>query len=133
MRRMIDMADHRKEQGRHHAMREHVGHGAVDTDDIRCSNPDQHIAHMRYRRITDHVFHVFLHQGNESGVSDIGHAKRCDQRRPELEAQRQHEQTDPDQAIAADFLQHSGVNHRYCRRSAGVTIRRPGVKRPHRQ
>lgn len=131
MRLFIDEADHREEERAHHAVRHHVGNRARDADDIQCREAQEHIAHVRHRRVADDVLQILLHERDVSGIEHVAHREERDQWRPELRAQRQHEKPDADEAVAADLLQNARMNHRHRRRCARVAVGRPAVEREH--
>ena len=125
------MADHREEQRRHDTVRKHIGHGAVQTDHIGGSNADHDISHMGNRREADHILQVGLRQTDKSGINDTNRGEGRHHRRPELEADRHHQEAHPKQTISAEFFQQTRMDHRNGGGGTGMSIRRPVMKRPH--
>ena len=88
---------------------------------------------MRNRGITYDVLQILLHHCAVCRVHDVNHRKSGNKRCPEFCTKRQHHKTETDKTVTSDFLQNTGMNHGYCCRSACITIRRPAVKREHRE
>ena len=59
-------------------------------------------------------------------------SKNEQQARVMLRRIRQQRQRDAQQAVEAEFFQHSRVQHRRGRRRGGIAVRRPGVEREKR-
>ena len=68
MRAVIDHAGDRKEESRHHTMREHLHACAGKTGLIKRGQTEHHQAHVRDGREADHIFQVSLDKGNERAV-----------------------------------------------------------------
>ncbi|MEZ4336063.1 MAG: hypothetical protein R3B82_05500 [Sandaracinaceae bacterium] len=126
---LVDEADEREEQARHHAVREHLVDGAVPARRVERRRAEHDHAHVAHRRVGDDVLEVLLAHRRERAVDDVDHRDRADDRRPGHGALGEHHHADAHHAEGAELHQHARVEHRDRGRRRGVAVRRPGVER----
>ncbi len=131
MHPIVDHADAQEERARDQAVAQHLEDCALHAGLVAGENPHGHEAHVGDRRIGDQLLDVRLTEGDQRGVDDGDHRQRQHQRREHLRRLREHRNVEQDEAVAAQLQQDAGQDDRTRRRRLNVSVRQPGVHRPH--
>src|SRR6266550_6840221 len=113
-------------------MGEHQNCCAGRAQDVRAGESEKDVTHVHYARIPEHPIESFLRDGDEANVGDVAEQQDNEQTGPILRAGWDERNRQTQQAIEAEFFQHTGVKHCRRGRSRGVRFRRPSVKRKER-
>src|ERR1039457_328657 len=87
---------------------------------------------MADRRVSDQLFHVGLHESNQSAIDNADQRQHHDPRGIAMRLIGEEADIETQQAVSAHFQQHPGEQYRSGGGRFDVRIRKPGVKREER-
>ena len=78
----VDQTDQREEQAGHDAVREHLEYRSVQSGDGQRRGTEHHDAHVRDRRVRDHILQVGLRHRAQRAVDDVDAGDGADEPGP---------------------------------------------------
>ncbi len=125
MRPVVDHADDSKEEGRHHAVGEHLEPGTRQPIPVEGGEAEHDKAHVRHGGKADNVLEVGLHGGDQSPVDHVDGSQDEDQRRPETRTFRQQHDPHPQRGEGTQLHQDPCVEHGHRRRRRDMAVGGP--------
>ena len=113
-------------------MRQHLEQRARQALGVDSEDAHRDHTHMGDGGVGDQLFHVRLREGDEGGVDHRDDRKREDERREAGGGVGQHGHREAQEAVSPHLQQHAGQDDGTGGGRFHVSIRQPGVHRPHR-
>ena len=113
-------------------MGEHEQRRAGEAERVKRRDAEEDVAHVHHAGIAEHGVEPLLGDGDEPHVEDVPREQEEEQIGPVLRRAGHQRERDAEQAVEAEFLEHTGVQHRGGGGSRGVGLGCPGVEREER-
>ena len=129
---LVEVAAQAERQRGEEAVRDHDQHRARHADEIQGGDAEEDKAHVGDAGIADEPVEVLLAHGDPAAIEEVAEAEPGEDRRPVARGVREQRQGDANQAVEAELLEHTGMEHGGGGGSGAVAEGRPGVKGPER-
>ena len=113
-------------------MRHHHKQCTPRPDDREASQPEEGVAHVHHRAITQHHFEILLGHRDKSDDKDVTQREPNNPREPVVGASGQEWRGYLQEAIEPELFQDPGVEHGRTGRRDGIAFGRPTVEREKR-
>ena len=125
----VDHSDEGEEEGRHESVGKHLQDGTGTTGAGHHEQGEEHQAAVAHRRVGIDVLQVGLHACAEGSVDYRDGSEDKEYPAEFLCSLGEQVHGHAEAAIASEFHQHAGMEHRHSGGRRGMTVGRPGVER----